>query len=99
VWRKVLNYPADIAVLVDDTLAVAAAAEMAIEVGALVPGQVAEYEVEGLRMSLSGSIVAPSQVGQLGPQRVCCLGRPGFDGADRDAEVLGDLAVGEAVSD
>src|SRR5271154_3612729 len=50
-------------------------------------------------MSRSESIVVPSQAGQLGPQRVCCLGRPGFDGADRDAEAPGDLGVGTAVPD
>src|SRR5271165_3627411 len=50
-------------------------------------------------MSCSESIVAPSQAGELGPQGVGCGGRAGFDRADRDVETLGDLGVGEAVSD
>src|SRR5690348_17320560 len=50
-------------------------------------------------MSCSENIVAASQAGQLGPQRAGGLGRPGFDGADRDAEPPGDLGVGEAVPD
>src|SRR5207248_7024988 len=50
-------------------------------------------------MSRSESIVAASQAGQLGPQRTCRLGRPGFDGADRDAQAPGDLGLGEAVPD
>ena len=36
---------------------------------------------------------------QLGPQRGCCPGYPGFDSADRDAQTLGDLRLGNAVSD
>src|ERR1700728_5106781 len=50
-------------------------------------------------MSRSDNTGAASQAGQLGPQRVCCLGNPGFDGADRDAEAPGDLGVSEAVPD
>ena len=38
-------------------------------------------------------------MGQLGPQRAGCLGHPGFNGADRDAEAPGDLRMGEAVPD
>src|SRR5437879_5000973 len=49
-------------------------------------------------MSRSESIFAASQACQLGSQRVCRLRHPGFDGADRNAESLGDLGVSEAVS-
>ena len=48
VRRKLLDDPTDLAVLVDDGLAVAATAEMAVELGPLGRGQVAAYEVEGL---------------------------------------------------
>ena len=101
---RLLDDLADLAVLVDDGLAVAAAGEMAVELGSLGRGQVAEGEVEGLGMGLLDVPLRkhrrrPSQAGQLGPQRVGRLGHPGFDGADRDAEALGDLGVGEAVPD
>src|ERR1035438_1047888 len=49
--------------------------------------------------SRSESIVATPQAGQLGSQRAGCLGHPGFDGANRDAEAPGDLGMGEAVPD
>jgi hypothetical protein len=52
-WRldvrgKVLDDLADLAVFLDDALAVAAAGEMAVELGTLGRGQVAECEVEGV---------------------------------------------------
>jgi hypothetical protein len=49
---QVLDDPADLAVLVDDALAVAATGQMAVELGSLGRGQVAKYEVEGLGVSL-----------------------------------------------
>ena len=48
--RKVADDPADVAVFLDDALTVAAPAQMAVELGSLGLGQVAEYEVEGLGM-------------------------------------------------
>jgi hypothetical protein len=50
VRRKVLDDLADVAVFVDDALAVAATGEMAVEAGTPGRGQVAECEVEGLGM-------------------------------------------------
>lgn len=54
-WRldvrgKVLDDPADLAVLVNDGLAGAATGETAAEVGTLGGRQIAPYEVEGVRM-------------------------------------------------
>src|SRR5262249_34831114 len=54
-WRldvrgKALDYPADLAVLLDDALAVTATGEMAVELGPPGRDKVAEYEVEGLGM-------------------------------------------------
>ena len=50
VGRQERDDPADLAVLLDDALAVTATAEMAVELGPLGRGQVAPDEIEGVRV-------------------------------------------------
>jgi len=103
VRRQLLDDSADFGVLSDDALAVLAAFEMFVELGNVARGQVAEDESKACgwasSTSRSDSIVATPQAGQLGPQRVCCLGHPGFDSTDRHAQTPGNLGLSEAVSD
>jgi hypothetical protein len=83
-WRldvrgKELDDPADLAVLIDDALAIAAAGQMPVKLGPPGRGQVAEDEVEGLRV---GQLDIPlrKHPGPLAGWRarlaVCCTPSP-----------------------